>query len=148
MALKSHAKLEEKPTCGLENEMESLANFHQNTWKCQNRYFHGILLPEVKYVWAKKCVMTLKNDEKSEEEFTCHFKISIKKFDKFWFEHSKVLKIYTLMGCFWPKYIMFELKKYRGVIFNDTREWCKIWSKTDLWFGKWHKKFGKFSPEH
>ena len=24
--------------------------------------------------------------------------------------------------------------------------WCKIWS--DLWFGKWHEEFGKFSPEH
>ena len=52
------------------------------------------------------------------------------------------------MGCFWPKYIMFELKKYRGVIFHDTEEWCKIWRKTDLWFGKWHEEFGKFSPEH
>ena len=24
----------------------------------------------------------------------------------------------------------------------------KIWRKTDLWFGKWHEEFGKFSPEH
>ena len=24
--------------------------------------------------------------------------------------NSKVSKIYTLVGCFWPKYIMFELK--------------------------------------
>ena len=37
------------------------------------------------------------------------------------------------MGGFWPKYIMFELKKYRGA---------------DFWFGKWHEEFGKFSPEH
>ena len=33
-----------------------------------------------------------------------------KKFDEFWIEHSKVSKIYTLMGCFWPKHIMLELK--------------------------------------
>ena len=52
------------------------------------------------------------------------------------------------MGCFWPKYMMFELKKYRGVIFHDTAEWCKIWRKTDLRFGKWHEEFGRFSPEH
>ena len=71
-----------------------------------------------------------------------------KQFDKFWLEHWKVSKIYTLMGCFWLKYIMFELKKYRGVIFHDAREWCKIWRKSDLWFGKWHEEFGKFSPEH
>ena len=25
------------------------------------------------------------------------------------------------MGCFRPKYKMFQLKRYRGVIFNDTR---------------------------
>ena len=30
-------------------------------------------------------------------------------------EHSKISKICTLMGCFWSKYKMFELKKYRGV---------------------------------
>ena len=45
-------------------------------------------------------------------------------------------------------YIMFELKKDRGVIFDDTEEWCKIWKKTDLQFEKWNEKFGKFSPEH
>ena len=43
---------------------------------------------------------------------------------------------------------MFELQKYRGVIFHDTEELCKFWRKTDLWFEKWHEKFGKFSPEH
>ena len=32
-------------------------------------------------------------------------------FDEFWPEHSKISKICTLMGCFWPKDIMFELKK-------------------------------------
>ena len=53
-------------------------------------------------------------------------------FDKFWLENSEVLEIYTLMGCFRPKYIKFELKKYRGAIFHDTRVWCKIWRKTDL----------------
>ena len=26
-------------------------------------------------------------------------------------------------------------------------EWCKIWRKSDLWFGKWHEEYGKFSPE-
>ena len=65
--------------------------------------------------------MTLKNDEKSEEELACRFKIkSLKNLD--W----KISKIYTLMDCFWPKCMMFELKKYRGVIFHDARERCKI----------------------
>ena len=69
-------------------------------------------------------------------------------FHEFRPEYWKVSKTYTLMGSFWLTYIMFELKKCRGVIFHDTEEWCKIWSKADLWFGKWHEGFGKFSPEH
>ena len=71
-----------------------------------------------------------------------------KEFDDFWLEHSKVLKVYTLMGCFWPKYIMFELKTYRWFMFHDTREGCNIWRKTDLWFRKWHEEFSRFSPKH
>ena len=67
-----------------------------------------------------------------------------KKFDEFWLDHSKV---YTLMDCFWTKFMMSELKKYRGVIFYYTRKWCKMWRKTDLWFGKEHEKFAKFLPE-
>ena len=45
-------------------------------------------------------------------------------------------------------YLMFDQKKYRGVTFHDTEEWCKILKKTDLWFGKWHEEYDKFSPEH
>ena len=55
-------------------------------------------------------------------------------FDKFWPEHLEILKNCTLMGCFWPKYWMFELKIYRGVMFNGTEYWCKIWRKTDFAF--------------
>ena len=43
-------------------------------------------------------------------------------FDKFWPEYPKVSKICTLMGSFWSKYIMFELKKYRGVMFDANFE--------------------------
>ena len=60
----------------------------------------------------------------------------------------KSLKNSVLMGSLWPKYLMFQLKKYGGVIFHNTDEWCKIWRKTDLWFEKWYEKFGKFSLEH
>ena len=43
MTLKSHAKNEKKPTCRLENDMTSLANFHQSTRKSQDWDFDGIL---------------------------------------------------------------------------------------------------------
>ena len=60
----------------------------------------------------------------------------------------KSLKSFTLIGSFCAKYINFELKKYRGVTFHETEEWCKIWRKIDLWFGKWHEEYSKFLPEH
>ena len=65
-----------------------------------------------------------------------------------WPDHSKSSKIYTLIDSYCAKYLMFDLKKYRGVIFHDTEEWCKILKKPDLRFWKWHEGFGKFSAEH
>ena len=50
------------------------------------------------------------------------FKNRHKELDEFWLEHLEVSKIYTLMGCFWPKYKTCELKIYRGVIFHETLE--------------------------
>ena len=50
MNLKIDAKFEEKLTCGLENDMRNLVNFHQSTGKCQNWDFHGILLSKVENV--------------------------------------------------------------------------------------------------
>ena len=47
MTLKSNAKFEEKLTCGLENDMRNLANFHQSTRKYQNWDFDVILLSKV-----------------------------------------------------------------------------------------------------
>ena len=44
-------------------------------------------------------------------------------FDQFWSEHSKISNIFTLMDCFWRKYIMFELK--------NTKELCSMTLKID-----------------
>ena len=37
---------------------------------------------------------------------------------------------------FVPEYIMFELKKNRGVMFDCTQDWYKVWSKTGMCFQK------------
>ena len=71
-----------------------------------------------------------------------------KEFDKIWPEHSKVSKIFILMGSFWAKYILFELKKYRGVILHETEEGYKIWRGIDSSFQNWHKEFDKIWLEH
>ena len=82
----------------------------------------------------------------------------LKKLKKNWFVVSKITRIWWIL--IWvlksPKNlhydisfpVMFDLKKSSGVIFHDTREWCKIWRKTDFCFQKWHEEFEKFSPEH
>ena len=40
--------------------------------------------------------------------------------------------------------ILFELKKYRGVIFHETEERYKTCRGIDLSFQNWHKEFDKF----
>ena len=66
MTLKSHSKFEEKLTCGFENDMRNLANFHQNAFES--------------------------------------------------------LKIMALMGSFYPKQKIHELKIYRKVFCHENEE--------------------------
>ena len=92
--------------------------------------------------------MTLKIDAKEDWRKTDLLFQNWQEFGEFLSEYSKVSKICTLIGSLHGKYVMFDLKMYRGVIFHGTRKWCKIRRKTDLWFGKKHVEFGKFLPEH
>ena len=50
MTLKSNAKSGEKLTCGLENDMRNLPNFHHSTQKCRNWDFDGVLSSKVENV--------------------------------------------------------------------------------------------------
>ena len=91
--------------------------------------------------------MKLKRDTKLGEELTCCFKIGKRNFTNFNLS-TQVSKIFTLIGSFWANYVLFELKKYRGVIFHETEEGYKIWRGIDLLFQNWRKEFDKFWPEH
>ena len=75
--------------------------------------------------------MILKSDEKFKEKLTCAFKYDMRNLVRFHLTTQKS-ENFTSMGSFCPKYIRFELKKYRGVIFHDTEQWCKIWINPDL----------------
>ena len=82
--------------------------------KCKNWNFDGILLSKVKNLWAQN----LQGKFVSWQEWYKIWRgidLSVQnwheEFDKFWPEHSKISKICTLMGFFWTKYIIFELKK-------------------------------------
>ena len=81
----------------------------------------------------------MKNDTKIEEESICYFKIDMRIFTNFDLSTWKSEK-FTL-----TKVYNFELKRYRGLMFNGTEDWCKIWGKTDLNFQKLHEELGKFA---
>ena len=133
MKLKRDTKFVEKSTHHFKIGIRNLRKFDPSTQKSLNENFHfkGLLLSKVYIVWAKKVQKNslswnwrrIKNLERNW--------LVVSKLDKFWPEHSKVSNIFILMGSFWTKYILFELKKYRGIIFHETAEWCKIWRKTN-----------------
>ena len=122
--------------------LESLKNF----------YFNELLLSKVYIVWAKKYRGFIFHE--TEEGYKILGGINLafrnwhKEFVKFWPEHLKVSKIFTLMGSLWAKYILFQLKKYRGVILHENEEEYKIWRGINLSFQNWHKEFDKIWPEH
>ena len=43
------------------------------------------------------------------------------------------------MGSLLEKYILFDLKKYRGVILHEAEEGYKIWRGIDSSFQNWQK---------
>ena len=57
------------------------------------------------------CVMTMKNDAKFEVKLTCHFKTDMRNLTNF---DSGTQKS--------QNYVMFQLKKYRGVMFDSTQD--------------------------
>ena len=68
MTLESDAKFEEKLTCGLENNMMNLANFHQSTRKLGLKIgtFMGYFCPKQKMYELKihRGVMCYDNEER------------------------------------------------------------------------------------
>ena len=67
--------------------------------------------------------MKLKRDTKFGKELTC-FKIRIRNLTNFNLS-TQVSKIFTLMGSFRAKYVLLELKKYRGVSFMTLKSDAK-----------------------
>ena len=57
--------------------------------------------------------MKIKNDAKIESELDLSFQNWREEFDDFLPEDLKISKIWTLMSCFWPKYIMFDIRKIK-----------------------------------
>ena len=87
MALKNDSKLEEKLTICSKNNMMNLVNFNASSGKSENLHFDVLLLSKV-YCFSQKsseelCVITLKNDEKLEQDLTCALKNDMKNLANF-----------------------------------------------------------------
>ena len=78
------------------------------------------------------CVITLKNDAKPEEELACALKNDMSNLTNF-DPTLESIPILTLMDSLWPNYIIFRLKKYRGIMYHYTEDQCKLWRKNNLW---------------
>ena len=118
MTLKSHAKFQEK-----HEEFGKFSPHHSKVSKLgllRGTFIQSRNCMSIKFT-GELCVMIMKNDEKFEKELTCQIKNWHEEFNRLWHESLKVSKICILMGYFWPKYIMFELRKYKGVMFDDTQ---------------------------
>ena len=65
--------------------------------------------------------MTLKSEALFEEKLALGSKKDMRNLVNF-HPTTQKSKNFTLIGSFCPKYLRFELKKYRGVIFHDTEQ--------------------------
>ena len=88
--------------------------------------------------------MKLKRGTKFGDESTCRFNIDIRNLTNFDLNTQKSQKTFILMGSFCAKYILLELKKYKGVIFHGTEEGYKIWREIDVLVQNWCKEFDNF----
>ena len=101
----------------------------------RNLYFDRLLLLKVYKISAKKNRRVVPHDIEKWCKIWRKTDLLLQiwqEFGEIWPKHSKISKMCTLIGSFYAKYMTLDLKKYRGVIFHDNEEWCKIWRKTDL----------------
>ena len=112
MTLTNDAKFEEKMTLGSKNDMRNLINFNASS-SSSVKIWCATFVECILYLTPKGteelCVITLQNDTKFEEELTYALKNDMENLANFdaTFEG---LKNRSLMGSFWPNYIMKKLQ--------------------------------------
>ena len=77
---------------------------------------------ELKKSIVELFLMALNIDEKFEEKITCAFKNGMRNLANFYQSMFGSLKIGTLMGSYYPKGKMYELKIYWRVLCHDNEE--------------------------
>ena len=148
MILRSHAKFEEKLTCGLENYTRNLANFHQSTWKCQNWEFNGIYFSKVENAWSKNL----------QRSYVSLYWRMMKKLKRNWLAISKLtweiwriltqalksLRNFHFIGLLLSKvYIVWAKKVQRSYLLWHWRVMQNLKRKTDNNLANFHSKAQK-----
>ena len=72
---------------------------------------------------GKLCVMTMNNYARIEEALTCQFNTDMRKLTMLDLSTWKFGKFALWWAVLWPQYKIFELKKYRGIMFDGTEYW-------------------------
>ena len=118
--MKSDARFEEKLTLCSKNDTGNLVNFNASSGKSENLHFDVLLLSIAYKVSAKKVQKNYlswhwKKIQTLKKNWLFVWKMT---WENWWTltRSMESLKIFTLMGYFCRKYVMFELKRYRGVV--------------------------------
>ena len=126
MTLKSDAKFKEKLTCGFKYDMKDLVNFHPTTQNSERSYF----CPKCMRFKLKKYRGVIFHDTEQWCKIWINPDLVVSKMAwRIGWTFTRVLKSLkncTLMGCFRPKHIMFQLGNFRKIMYYDTERWCKI----------------------
>ena len=144
MRLKSDAEFEEELIFCFKNDKMNLVNFDLSTQNSQNFHFDRFLLCNVYNIWPKnysgvilhgqwRVMQYLKNNWLVVWKMTWEIWQSTQKSP----ECSKASKL-GLERFFYSMQKIYELTIYRGVMWHDNEEWCKICRGIDLPFQNWH----------
>ena len=125
-------------------------SFHCSREISPNLYFGRHLLLKVLKISAKMYRGVMSHDTKQWCKIWRETDLLFQKWRENWWILTRALE--SLKTLFFDWFLLCKVykiwpKKYRGLTFHDTGK-CKIWRKTDLWFGKWHEELSKLSPEH
>ena len=130
MALNSDAKFKEKLICGFKYDMRNFVNFHPTIQKSKNFTLMGYFCPkymrfELKKIqrsylsWYWTVMQNLNNPDLAVSKMAWGIRWTF-------IGAPKSLKNCTLMSCFCPKHIMFQLENVSGIMCHNTEGCCKI----------------------
>ena len=124
MTMKNDEKFEEELTCRFKIDMRNLTDFDQSTQKSQKFALQWAPFDQV-YVWVKKVQSSyLFWHWRVMPNLKKNWLVVWKKTWRIWkifIRALKSFKIGTLMGSFYPKQKIYELKIYRWVMKNDEQ---------------------------